>query len=108
MPNLERMPDDAMSLMDSIEEDPYDLSIFIDQVRAPICMIYRCAQSLTTLYYLQAPTVVLSNSPLELVSQMFNKLGTKAIVVLDGHGRYVGCVLKKGWLKFLAETEGDH
>jgi len=32
MPNLERMPDEAMSLMDSIEEDPYDLSIFIDQV----------------------------------------------------------------------------
>ena len=33
MPNLERLPDEAMSLMDSIEEDPYDLSIFIDQVR---------------------------------------------------------------------------
>jgi hypothetical protein len=32
MPNLERLPDEVMSVMDSIEEDPYDLSIFIDQV----------------------------------------------------------------------------
>jgi hypothetical protein len=32
MPNLERSPDEAMSVTDSIEEDPYDLSIFIDQV----------------------------------------------------------------------------
>lgn len=52
--------------------------------------------------------MVLSNSPLELLSQMFNKLGTKAIVVLDEHGRYEGCVLKKGWLKFLIKIESDH
>jgi nitrogen fixation protein len=36
---------------------------------------------------------------------MFNKLGTKTIVVVDNEGRYVGTILKKGWLKFLKEIE---
>lgn len=60
-------------------EDPYDLSVFVDQ----------------------APTISLNNSPLELVSQLFNKLGTRSVTIVDDHGRFVGIILKKEWLGFL-------
>ena len=38
---------------------------------------------------------------------MFNKLGTKAIIVVDAHGSFVGTIVKKGWLKFLKQIEDN-
>lgn len=56
---------------------------------------------------MQAPLIVLSNSPLELLSEMFNKLGAKVLLVVDNQGHYVGTVLKKEWLRFLKQTERE-
>ncbi|KIP06962.1 hypothetical protein PHLGIDRAFT_71807 [Phlebiopsis gigantea 11061_1 CR5-6] len=58
-------------------------------------------------YYMdQAPLTVQSNSPLELVQQLFTKLGARYIVVTDTDGYYEGVIDKKSWLAFL-ETLGS-
>ncbi|EKM54646.1 uncharacterized protein PHACADRAFT_258637 [Phanerochaete carnosa HHB-10118-sp] len=63
--------------------DPFDLSYYMDQ----------------------APLTVQSNSPLELVQQLFTKLGARYIVVTDTNGYYEGVIDKKVWLAFLEEVE---
>jgi len=73
----------------------------------------------------QAPLTITSHSPLELVQQLFVKLGARYVVVVnsDGHCEWVsfghfrwiridwigiideGVIEKKGWLEFLGELE---
>ncbi|KAJ9107393.1 hypothetical protein QFC21_000843 [Naganishia friedmannii] len=67
-----------------IADDPYDLVPYIDL----------------------APLLVLENSPLELVQQLFTKLGARAVIVINGKGRYRGTIVKKTWLKYIKEHEG--
>ena len=45
------------------------------------------------------------HSPLELVQQLFVRLGACQLLVVDGKGAYRGLVIKKRWLSFLAEME---
>ncbi|GJF00679.1 chloride channel [Phanerochaete sordida] len=57
-------------------------------------------------YYMdQAPLTVQSNSPLELVQQLFTKLGARYIVVIDTEGYYEGVIDKKSWLAFLGDLD---
>ncbi|KAI0358560.1 hypothetical protein OH77DRAFT_1494220 [Trametes cingulata] len=66
-----------------IGADPYDFSCYMDQ----------------------APLTVQDNSPLELVQQLFTKLGARYVVVTDTDGHYEGVIDKKTWLAFLDELE---
>ncbi|KZT42536.1 clc channel [Sistotremastrum suecicum HHB10207 ss-3] len=59
-----------------------------------------------TLYMDQAPLTVQTHSPLELVQQMFVKLGARYIMVTRGDGTYEGVIEKKTWLAFLSELDG--
>ncbi|KAI0075781.1 hypothetical protein K474DRAFT_1362018 [Panus rudis PR-1116 ss-1] len=68
------------------EADPFDFSVYMDQ----------------------APLTVQSNSPLELVQQLFTKLGARYVVVTDTDGHYEGVIDKKTWLAFLGELESKH
>ncbi|KAI0633238.1 chloride channel [Trametes polyzona] len=63
--------------------DPYDFSCYMDQ----------------------APLTVQDNSPLELVQQLFTKLGARYVVVTDTDGHYEGVIDKKTWLAFLDDLE---
>ncbi|PCH36064.1 hypothetical protein WOLCODRAFT_166656 [Wolfiporia cocos MD-104 SS10] len=54
-------------------------------------------------YMDQAPLTVRSNSPLELVQQLFTKLGARYVVVTDTDGYYEGVIDKKTWLAFLGQ-----
>jgi chloride channel 3/4/5 len=47
------------------------------------------------------------HSPLELVQQLFVRLGACQIMVVDGKGVYRGLIVKKRWLSFLAEIEEE-
>ncbi|CDO69130.1 hypothetical protein BN946_scf185042.g32 [Trametes cinnabarina] len=58
-----------------------------------------------TWYMDQAPLTVQDNSPLELVQQLFTKLGARYVVVTDVDGHYQGVIDKKTWLAFLDELE---
>ncbi|WRT68309.1 uncharacterized protein IL334_005285 [Kwoniella shivajii] len=97
---LNLMPDDAsthrnrssqmsiFSFADSFADgqwSPYDLSRYIDR----------------------APITVQMHSPLELVQQLFVKLGARQIIVTNSRGVFQGIVTKKNWLNFLAELEED-
>nr|XP_019044593.1 voltage-gated chloride channel [Kwoniella bestiolae CBS 10118]OCF23523.1 voltage-gated chloride channel [Kwoniella bestiolae CBS 10118] len=97
---LNLMPDDAsthrsrssamsiFSFADSYVDgawSPYDLSRYIDR----------------------APITVQIHSPLELVQQLFAKLGVRQIIVTNSRGVFQGMVTKKGWLNFLSELEED-
>ncbi|KAH9858448.1 chloride channel [Lenzites betulinus] len=66
-----------------IGADPYDFSYYMDQ----------------------APLTVQDKSPLELVQQLFTKLGSRYVVVTDTDGHYEGVIDKKTWLAFLDELE---
>ncbi|KAG8970900.1 hypothetical protein FRC05_011668 [Tulasnella sp. 425] len=83
---------DAASFTSSLNEDglgyrdPFDLSLYMD--RAPLC--------------------VPCHAPLELVQQMFVKLGARYIIVTDANGAYVGVIDKKTWIAFLGELEEKH
>jgi chloride channel 3/4/5 len=44
-------------------------------------------------------------SPLELVQQLFVKLGARQVMVTDARGVFRGVVTKKAWLAFLKELE---
>ncbi|KAF7797623.1 hypothetical protein EIP86_008823 [Pleurotus ostreatoroseus] len=65
------------------EIDPFDFSYYMDQ----------------------APLTVQSNSPLELVQQLFTKLGARYVIVHDTDGYYEGVIDKKTWLAFLGQLE---
>ncbi|PWN86989.1 hypothetical protein FA10DRAFT_269605 [Acaromyces ingoldii] len=54
-----------------------------------------------SVYVDRAPVTVSLASPLELVQQMFVKLGVKYLVVLHDDGSIKGVVFKKRWLAFL-------
>ncbi|WVF72754.1 hypothetical protein IAT40_007572 [Kwoniella sp. CBS 6097] len=98
---LNLMPDDAnshtrarssamsiFSFADSYVEgtwSPYDLSRYIDR----------------------APITVQIHSPLELVQQLFVKLGVRQIIVTNSRGVFQGMITKKSWLNFLGELEED-
>ncbi|KAK0454689.1 chloride channel [Armillaria borealis] len=74
------------SLIENAQEyaaDPLDFSIYMDQ----------------------APLTVQSNSPLEMVHQLFVKLGARYVVVTDVDGYFEGVIDKKTWLAFLSELE---
>ncbi|KAG8904478.1 hypothetical protein FRB99_001690 [Tulasnella sp. 403] len=58
-----------------------------------------------TIYMDQAPLTIQAHAPLELVQQMFVKLGAKYIIVTDPDGLYVGVIDKKSWIAFLGELE---
>ena len=92
----------AHNTHDEVEDDPLDFSIYMDQ----------------------APLTVQMGSPLELVQQLFVKLGARYVVVTDQDGLCEFLVLsilvqwlmgaadegvidKKAWLAFLSSL-GDH
>jgi chloride channel 3/4/5 len=56
-------------------------------------------------YMDRAPLAVHALAPLELVHQLFAKLGAKAVVVTDADGAYAGVIDKTAWLGFTAELE---
>jgi chloride channel 3/4/5 len=56
----------------------------------------------------QAPITVQPHSPLELVQQLFVKLGARQVMVVDARGAFRGVVDKKRWLAFLGEIEAEH
>ena len=65
--------------------DPFDFSYYMDQVRVRI--VLSVEPSLTSLgTAVQAPLTVQSNSPLELVQQLFTKLGARYIIITDTDG----------------------
>lgn len=47
------------------------------------------------------------HSTLELVQQLFVKLGARQVMVVDRSGGFRGVVDKKRWLAFLAEIEHE-
>jgi hypothetical protein len=55
----------------------------------------------------QAPITVQIQSPLELVQQLFVKLGARQLLVVDARGVYRGMVTKKSWLRFLDELDAE-
>lgn len=70
------------TLLASIDS-PRDLSIFVDR----------------------APITLSTSSPLELVHQLFVKLGVRYIVVVNADGTLKGVIFKKRWLAFLHSLE---
>ncbi|ADV22608.1 voltage-gated chloride channel, putative [Cryptococcus gattii WM276] len=56
-------------------------------------------------YIDQAPITVQIHSPLELVQQLFVKLGVRQIIVVNSRGVFQGIITKKAWLSFLSELE---
>ncbi|KAG9122291.1 hypothetical protein FRC07_001406 [Ceratobasidium sp. 392] len=66
--------------------DPFDLTIYMDQ----------------------APLTVPTHAPLELVHQLFTKLGARYVVVTNMDGMYEGVIDKTLWLAFLADLEAKH
>ncbi|EJU02325.1 clc channel [Dacryopinax primogenitus] len=66
-----------------LPQDLYDLSIYMDQ----------------------APLTVAAHAPLELVQQLFVKLGAKYVVVVNDDGTYQGVIDRKTWLQFLHRLE---
>jgi len=58
-----------------------------------------------TVFMDQAPLTVQVHSPLELVQQMFVKLGARYMIVTRSDGSYVGLLSKKTWLEFLSEVQ---
>ncbi|QRW21592.1 ClC voltage-gated chloride channel protein [Rhizoctonia solani] len=67
------------SLYDTPGQDPFDLTIYMDQ----------------------APLTVPAHAPLELVHQLFTKLGARYVVVTNKDGMYEGVIDKNLWLAFL-------
>jgi chloride channel 3/4/5 len=53
----------------------------------------------------QAPITVQTHSSLELVQQLFVKLGARQILVTDSKGVFRGMITKKAWLSFLSDIE---
>lgn len=93
------------SLGDSIHGgryNPYDLTRYIDRVSE-----YHPAMSNVPQLIKQAPITVQPHSPLELVQQLFVKLGARQLLVVDNRGVFRGIITKKRWLGFLAELESD-
>ena len=62
--------------------DPFDFSYYMDQVRNVLRADRLGAHNVLR----QAPLTVQSNSPLELVQQLFTKLGARYVVVIDTDG----------------------
>ncbi|KDR75843.1 hypothetical protein GALMADRAFT_248571 [Galerina marginata CBS 339.88] len=58
-----------------------------------------------TPYMDQAPLTLANNSPMELVHQVFVKLGARYVVITDTDGLYEGVIDKKVWLAFLSDLE---
>ncbi|KAG9095489.1 hypothetical protein FS749_010358 [Ceratobasidium sp. UAMH 11750] len=68
------------------QHDPFDLTIYMDQ----------------------APLTVPTHAPLELVHQLFTKLGARYVIVTNMDGMYEGVIDKTLWLAFLADLEAKH
>ena len=83
----------------AFEPDPLDFTIYMDQVRVYLSTLG------VWLMGLEAPLLVQAHSPLEVVQQMFVKLGARYVVVINTDGLYQGVIDKKGWLQFLTELE---
>ncbi|KAL5524022.1 hypothetical protein ACEPAG_8195 [Sanghuangporus baumii] len=66
-----------------VDPDPFDFTIYTDQV----------------------PLMVQTNSPPELVQQLFAKLGTKYVIVTDPNGYYEGVIEKNAWIAFVNDME---
>ncbi|PPQ67255.1 hypothetical protein CVT25_005839 [Psilocybe cyanescens] len=58
-----------------------------------------------TPYMDQAPLTLANNSPMELVHQIFVKLGARYVIITDTDGLYEGVIDKKTWLAFLTDLE---
>jgi len=63
--------------------DPFDFSMYMDH----------------------APLSVSTYAPLELVQQLFVKLGARYVIVCSEAGFFEGVIHKKHWIAFLAEME---
>lgn len=59
-----------------------------------------------TPYIDQTPLTIQLNSPLEVVQQLFVKLGVRSLVSVNEQGFYAGLISKSHWLTFLEELDG--
>lgn len=85
-PQLDLGASSISSLYDTPGQvDPFDLTIYMDQ----------------------APLTVPTHAPLELVHQLFTKLGARYVVVNNMDGMYEGVIDKTLWLAFLADLEAN-
>ncbi len=114
--NLNLMPEEAVnpsrnshvsifSFADSFSDpryNPYDISRYVDRVCRALYMPHSMTDAI------QTPLIVQTHSPLELVQQLFVKLGASQLLVTDARGVFRGMITKKGWLIFLAELEGEN
>jgi len=66
-----------------VPQDLYDFSIYMDQ----------------------APLTVAAHAPLELVQQLFVKLGARYVIVVNDDATYQGVIDRKAWLQFLQGLE---
>ncbi|KAG9009352.1 hypothetical protein FRB94_012169 [Tulasnella sp. JGI-2019a] len=58
-----------------------------------------------TIYMDRAPLTVQPHAPMEMVQQMFVKLGARYVIVTDSNGQYQGIINKVSWIAFLGELE---
>jgi chloride channel 3/4/5 len=55
---------------------------------------------------MQGPIALSRNAPMELVFELFSKLGLRYLCIVDG-GKYVGVVHKKMFLAYLRGLENQ-
>jgi chloride channel 3/4/5 len=90
--------------------NPYDISRYIDRVSRLLLAMRGSARGKggSRLTVAQAPITVQTHSSLELVQQLFVKLGARQIMVTDSRGVFRGIISKKAWLACLSGLEGGH
>ncbi|EJD03208.1 clc channel [Fomitiporia mediterranea MF3/22] len=59
-----------------------------------------------TVYTDQAPLMIQTNTPPELVQQLFAKLGAKFVIVTDPNGYYEGVIEKNAWIAYVNDLAG--
>ncbi|KAL7415855.1 chloride channel [Mrakia frigida] len=89
-------------------KDPFDLVSFIDQASPSLTSSFFLSLETEPLLFQQTPLTVQLHSPLELVQQLFVKLGVRQVVVVNEKGFYQGLISKSQWLSFLAKLEEEN
>ncbi|KAF5393443.1 hypothetical protein D9757_000639 [Collybiopsis confluens] len=98
-------PDEIVAFQTSYSHHPLASSSFsslLDDSSRPGFDIFDFS-----IYMDQAPLTISLNAPLELVQQLFVKLGARYVIVTDIDGCYEGIIDKKTWLAFLNELSED-
>lgn len=89
-----------------VNDDPFNFTLYIDQVWSLIsdCHLIVSSDTLCSIILgIQAPLTIQTNSPLELVQQLFAKLGAKYVIVTDPTGHCESFIILR-FHSFAAET----